>query len=61
MLRRLIGFHFEYEVISWHHFNGRSAENILPAILVTTTNPHNFRESESAHLNGASTADISNY
>jgi len=39
------GVHFEDEVLSWHHINGRDAENILPAILVTTRHPRTFRES----------------
>lgn len=38
------GMHFEDEVLSWHHVNGSSAEDILPAILVTTRHPGTFRE-----------------
>jgi hypothetical protein len=36
--------HFDNEVLSWHNINGEDAENILPAILITRTNPHKFRE-----------------
>ncbi len=36
------GVHFEDEVLSWHHVNGKSAENILPALLVTTRHPSTF-------------------
>lgn len=36
--------HFDNEVLSWHSINGDNAENILPAILITRTNPHKFRE-----------------
>ena len=36
--------HFDNEVLSWHSINGENAENILPAILITKTNPHKFRE-----------------
>jgi hypothetical protein len=36
--------HFDNEVLSWHSINGEDAENILPAILITRTNPHKFRE-----------------
>lgn len=36
--------HFDNEVLSWHSINGENAENILPAILITRTNPHKFRE-----------------
>ena len=36
--------HFDNEVLSWHRINGEDAEDILPAILITRTNPHKFRE-----------------
>lgn len=36
--------HFDNEVLSWHSINGENAKNILPAILITKTNPHRFRE-----------------
>jgi hypothetical protein len=36
--------HFEDEVLSWHHINGSPAEDILPAILITTRHPRTFRE-----------------
>jgi hypothetical protein len=39
------GVHFEDEVLSWHHVNGEDAEDILPAILVTTRHPATFGES----------------
>jgi hypothetical protein len=39
------GVHFEDEVLSWHHVNGMAADEILPAILVTTRHPRTFRES----------------
>lgn len=38
------GMHFEDEVLSWHHINGSAAEDVLPAILVTTRHPRTFRE-----------------
>ena len=38
------GMHFEDEVLSWHHINGSPAEDVLPAILVTTRHPRTFRE-----------------
>lgn len=44
------GLHFEDEVLSWHHINGEDAENILPAILVTTRHPRTFRESIGATI-----------
>lgn len=41
------GVHFEDEVLSWHHVNGEPAENILPALLITTRHPSTIRESYS--------------
>ena len=38
------GMHFEDEVLSWHDINGSPADDILPAILVTTGHPRTFRE-----------------
>ena len=35
--------HFDTEVLSWHNVNGQDAEELLPAILITRTNPHAFR------------------
>lgn len=39
------GVHFEDEVLSWHRVNGQDAENILPAILITTRHPSTFHQS----------------
>jgi len=39
------GEHFEDEVLSWHHINGEPAEEILPALLVTTRHPSTIRQS----------------
>lgn len=38
------GEEFSNEVFSYHHVNGSSTENILPAILITTIHPHKFKE-----------------
>src|ERR1017187_3193695 len=38
------GMDFEDEVLSWHRINGSPAEDVLPAILVTTRHPKTFRE-----------------
>jgi hypothetical protein len=35
--------HFDTEVLSWHKINGEEAQDLLPAILVTRTNPHTFK------------------
>ncbi len=35
--------HFDTEILSWHHINGDDAQDLLPAILVTRTNPHIFK------------------
>lgn len=45
VLRGVVGSHFEDEVLSWHHINGQSGDEILPAVLITTRNPYQFRES----------------
>lgn len=42
------GIHFNDEVLSWHHVNGQDAQEILPAILVTTRHPRTFYD---ANLN----------
>jgi hypothetical protein len=42
--RGLVGAHFADKVLSWHQINGQDAENLLPAILITTKHPHDFRE-----------------
>jgi len=44
VLRGVVGAHFADEVLSWHHINGRDAEGLLPAILITTRHPTEFRE-----------------
>lgn len=49
--------HFEDEVLSWHHINGQDADDILPAILVTTRHPRTFRESFGATVLIAPTED----
>lgn len=44
VLRGVVGAHFTDEVFSWHQINGLPGDEILPAILITTRNPHEFRE-----------------
>lgn len=44
VMRGVVGEHFADEVLSWHHVNGQPSDGILPAILITTRNPHEFRE-----------------
>ena len=44
VLRGVAGVHFSDEVLSWHQVNGQPGEEILPAILITTRNPHEFHE-----------------
>lgn len=39
-----VGHHFTDEVLSWHNVNGMDGEHVLPAILITTRNPHDFLE-----------------
>ncbi|MBI5805384.1 hypothetical protein HZA73_05010 [candidate division TA06 bacterium] len=38
--------HFDTEVLSWHNINGDNADELLPAILITRTNPHDFKNME---------------
>jgi len=49
VIRGCIGAHFEDEVLSWHHVNGQPGEEILPAILITTRNPHSFMPFDLSH------------
>ncbi|MBW2045610.1 MAG: hypothetical protein JRI96_12125 [Deltaproteobacteria bacterium] len=44
VFRGVVGSHFSDEVLSWHQVNGQPGEEILPAILITTRNPHEFHE-----------------
>jgi hypothetical protein len=38
------GSHFNDEVLSWHRVNGQPGEEMLPALLITTRHPHQFRD-----------------
>ncbi|MCI0488677.1 MAG: hypothetical protein L0229_18975 [Blastocatellia bacterium] len=40
----LEGSHFEDEVLAFHRINGQPGDKILPAILITTRHPHQFRD-----------------
>jgi hypothetical protein len=46
VIRGVEGFHFADEVLSWHHVNGQPSDEILPAILITTRHPRQFREDQ---------------
>ena len=39
-----VGNEFNDEVLSWHGVNGRPADDLLPAILITNKHPSEFRE-----------------
>ena len=43
VLQGMVGCHFEDEVLSWHHINGQDPKDLLPAMLITTRHPNNFR------------------
>lgn len=43
VLLGLSGSEFNDEVLSWHGVNGRSADDLLPAVLITNKHPSNFR------------------
>lgn len=47
VMRGVVGEHFADEVLSWHHVNGQPSDDMLPAILITTRNPNEFRAAES--------------
>jgi hypothetical protein len=42
ILKGTPGSHFSDEVFSWHGINGEKGDDVLPAILITTVNPHVF-------------------
>lgn len=44
VLKGTVGSHFEDEVLSWHHVNGQPSDDLLPAILITTRHPREFRD-----------------
>jgi hypothetical protein len=44
VIKGVVGSHFEDEVLSWHSVDGRPGEEILPAILITTRHPDEFRQ-----------------
>jgi len=46
--------HFTDDVFSWHNINGENGEELLPGILITNRNPHEFKESFSDHSNSNS-------
>jgi len=43
VMRGTVGNHFADEVLSWHHVNGQPADEILPAILISTIHPQYFQ------------------
>lgn len=48
--KEVISFHSNSELLSYSHINGRIADDLLPAILITTSHPREFQglnESES--------------
>ena len=44
VMQGVVGSHFVDEVLSWHHINGRDAEDLLPGLMITTRHPREFRE-----------------
>ena len=46
-----VGSHVDNEVMSYHHINGESGNEIFPAILITQDNPHVFKEMEFSRRN----------
>ncbi len=46
------GYHVDNEILSWHHINGERGEDILPALLITTENPHVFYQMDEPSRTG---------
>ncbi len=42
VMRGVVGCHFADEVLSWHHLDGQPADDLLPAVLITTRHPQDF-------------------
>ncbi len=51
VMKGTVGHHFSDEVLSWHRVNGQPGDELLPAIMITTRHPSNFRESGQEWLN----------
>lgn len=51
------GKHFQNEVFSWHHLNGQEAEELLPAVLITTIHPRRFLNEQDPFWSTASRSD----
>jgi hypothetical protein len=43
-----LGSEFNDEVLSWHGVNGRSADDLLPAVLITNKHPSHFNKMHSS-------------
>lgn len=43
VIKGTVARHFADEVLSWHGVNGEPGEHVLPALMITTRNPHEFR------------------
>ena len=50
VMRGTVGDHFSDEVLSWHQVNGQPGDGLLPAIMITTCHPTNFREGNQDRL-----------
>ena len=51
------GKHFQNEVFSWHHLNGQEAEELLPAVLITTIHPRRFLDEQDPFWSTATRSD----
>jgi nucleoside phosphorylase len=57
VIRGCVAQHFADEVLSWHHINGRDSKDLLPAILITTRHPEQFRNHGVDDSNGRNEND----
>ncbi len=51
------GKHFQNEVFSWHQLNGEEAEELLPAVLITSIHPRRFTDEQDPFWSTASRSD----
>jgi len=51
--------HFANEVLSWHSINQENAEELLPAILITDTNPRELQQSNQDNIDQKFAKNIS--
>lgn len=46
VIKGTVAEHFQDEVLSWHHINGETTDDLLPALLITNKHPYYFKQSD---------------